>query len=227
MNRTIAANAGKHYTNGLVKSIIKNPSNKNTARRLLELGINPEKVVKNSGIGFDDLLGASARVVNKAQFQSTALDLPLFFTSPEGKIMTQFKTFAFNQAKLMNEAILGEVKRGNMKPLIQAVAIMPILGEGVKDLRGLLTGKSRDKAGLARIIENMTAVGGLGILGDLWTSAIYNNVAGFIVGPALGDLSNAVEAMVNASQGKPKKLGREIARKVPLPGFQALTGINR
>jgi len=73
----------------------------------------------------------------------------------------------------------------------------------------------------------MTAVGGLGILGDLWSSATFGNVEGFIGGPAVSDLSNFIEGLISAAKGNPKKIVKDVIKKTPILGLQAITGINR
>jgi hypothetical protein len=218
INRIIAANAGRAYALEMTRKLINNPANKFARRALRELGLNPDLILKRGNLNFNEILLAAQKVVNKSQFRSGVLDLPLFFTSPEGKIVTQFKTFAFNQAKLIKDAILLEALRGNLKPLITAITLMPIIGEGVKDIKAILTGKTRDKTGLARIAENMAAVGGLGILTDLYQSAIYGKATDFLVGPTGSDIGNTLNAIAQFSRGKPTQLGRIITRQVPVAG---------
>ena len=218
MNRTIAANAGRNYINGNVRTMLKNPFDKTAKRRLSELGLNPEKILNRGSATHDELLLGSQSIVNKTQFRSDVLDLPIFFSSPEGKLVTQFKTFAFNQTKLIKDAILKEAARGNLKPMITAVSIMPILGEGVKDVRSVLSGKTRDTAGMERIAENIGAVGSLGILSDLWSSAKFGSVTNMLAGPGISDASEGVTGLILASQGKPNKLQRFVTRQVPIVG---------
>ena len=218
MNRIIAANAGRSYAQEMTHKLLRNPANKAVRRAFRELGLNSGTILRRGSITFDETLLAAQRVVNKTQFRSGVLDLPLFFTSPEGKIITQFKTFAFNQTKLLKDAILLEALRGNFRPIITAIAVMPILGEGVRDLKSVLTGKSRDKQGLARIAENMAAVGGLGILSDLYQSATVGRATDFLVGPTGSDIGNLLGGIAKATQGKPAQLGRTTTRQIPIAG---------
>ena len=134
------------------------------------------------------------------------------------QIITQFKTFAFNQTKLIKDAIVLEARRGNLKPIIAALALMPILGEGVADLRALVTGRIRTATGLERIAENMAAVGGLGIITDLWQSAQFGSIASALGGPTVSDISKLTEGIVGAAQGKPGRLGRAVTRQIPVIG---------
>lgn len=218
MNRTIAANAGKNYVIDLSNKLLRNPGNKFFRRSLQEIRVDPDKILKQGGYNYNDLVRGAQTVVRRAQFESSPLELPIFFTSPHGKVLTQFKTFAFNQAKLMKEAVLGEALKGNMRPMIQAITLMPILGEGVRDVRAILSGKKRDKKGMERIAENISAVGGLGIVSDIYSSARYGGVAETLIGPTGSDLAQLIEAIVLASEGKPKRLQIETVEKVPVVG---------
>lgn len=217
-NRVVAANAGKNYVKQMANKLLKNPSDRLARRALSELRINPETVIKNGGLLFDDLLKAGSGIVRKTQFKSGVLDLPLFFNSPEGKILTQFKTFAFNHTKFIKEAILEETARGNFEPMIRAIALMPVVGEGVGDVRAVLTGRKRDKKGLERIAENMANVGGLGILTDIWNSARYKNLAGFFTGPTFSTLSEFGQGAVQAAEGNADPLVKSTLRQVPVAG---------
>lgn len=218
MNRVIAANSGREYTLEMTKRLLANPKANLPRRALAELKLDPNKILSRGSVTMDEILRASQRVVNKSQFRSGILDLPLWWTSPEGRVVTQFKNFAFNQAKLMKDAILGEMLKGNMKPAITALTLMPILGEGVADVKALLTGRKRDKKGLARLAENMSFVGGLGIVSDLWQSAMFGSVEGTLGGPTFSDLSKLIEGVAQGVAGKPKPLGRAITRQIPVAG---------
>lgn len=218
LNRTIAANAGKTYVLEMSGKLLRNPSSARVRRALSEIKIDPDKILRQGGAQFDDIVKGAQTVVKRTQFESTALELPIFFTSPGGKVITQFKTFAFNQSKLIKDAILKEAGRGNFAPMITAITLMPILGEGVRDVRALLSGKVRDKQGLARIAENMAAVGGWGIVSDLLSSANFGGVAEFFGGPTGSDLAGAIEAIVLAAKGKPKRLAIETVEKAPVIG---------
>jgi hypothetical protein len=217
-NRVVAANAGKNYAQQVTKKLLGNPYDPKLRRALLQMRINPDTVIKHGGLNMDQMITAGKEAVRTTQFTSGVLDLPLFFKSPEGKILTQFKNFAFNHAKFIKEAILQEAARGNYEPMIRAVALMPVVGEGVADLRAVLSGRKRDKKGLERIAENITAVGGFGLFTDLWQSAKYKNLGGFVMGPTFSTAAELFEGMVQLVEGKPKSLTKTVARQAPVAG---------
>ena len=106
MNRTIAANAGREYALQMTKRLVANPKNKLARRALNEIGVNAQKIFERGHITPDEIIRVAQRVVNKTQFRSGILDLPLFFPSPEGKIIPKFKTFAFTKPKLIKDPIV-------------------------------------------------------------------------------------------------------------------------
>jgi len=218
MNRIISANAGKNYSIDIGKRLLNNPKDKLAIRAFKRMKIDPKEVLKK-GIVTDEMQQTAAQqVTNITQFRAGPLDLPLFFTSPEGKLLAQFKTFSFNQAKMVKNLLKEEVAKGNLRPLITAVALMPILGEGVKDLRGLLSGQVRDSKGMERILDNISAVGAAGMLNDLWASASYNNIEGAMLGPTGSDISKILEGSQRALKGKPESLTRFGLRNIPIVG---------
>lgn len=217
-NRIIAANAGKYYAEEIAGKLIKDPSNKRYFRQLFELNLNPKKILKEGGVAIEDLMRASDHVVNTTQFKSGALDLPLFFTSPEGKLLTQFKNYVFNYTKFMKDIVLGEARRGNYAPLTKAVVLMPILGEGVKDIRGVLAGKPRTEQGLVRLAENYGAIGGVGIVYDLIKASTYGRTADFFMGPGLSDVFQLIQNTTKTFKGQPQQLQKQLIKNIPTVG---------
>lgn len=217
MNRLIAANAGRHYALEISSKFLANPQSKYLRRALTQIDLNPDLIWKRGNITLEEVMIAARKVVNKTQFRSGVLDLPLFFSSPEGRLITQFKNFAFNQTKLMKDAILIEAARGNFRPLITATTLMPILGEVVADVRSLLTGRTR-KQGIERLAENMAAVGGFGIISDLYQAASIRKFGGAIGGPTFADIADLGESTLQLLSGKPTPMARFISRKVPVTG---------
>ncbi|GAH10218.1 unnamed protein product, partial [marine sediment metagenome] len=148
-NRAISANAGRSFAMRMTSRFLESTGkDKLSMRALKRLGLNPQRILKNKGMVGADFVTASQHTVNATQFRAGALDLPLWFSSPEGKLIGQFKTFAFNQSRFTKNMLKEEVAKGNWRPVITAVTAMPILGEGVKDLRGLINGTVRDEKGL-------------------------------------------------------------------------------
>ncbi len=136
---------------------------------------------------------AGLRMVEITQFRPSAGELPLFWDHPWGRVLTQFKRFAYKQGQLIARAVVGEALHGNLKPLLVFLAVFPIVGEGVADIRLLLRhgasaayrGYKREGVGgalsdflrvipserprnvIERGLENLAYVGGAGLASDL------------------------------------------------------------
>lgn len=107
LNRTIGAVAGKHHAEWLVSRLVKNPSNKAVRTELRTIGIDPTAVLSNGGKLTDmDYFRAAQEVVNQTQFRARPGDLPLWTSSPAGRVAFQFKQFAFNQTKLVKDRLV-------------------------------------------------------------------------------------------------------------------------
>lgn len=217
-NRVVAANAGREFAKQMAGRLLRDSTDKLARRSLKEIGLSPARILEQGGLTVDDVLMAGLKTSNKTQFRAGVQDLPLFWSSPEGKVLTQFKNFSFNQTKFIKEAILGEAMRGNLQPMIRAISLAPILGEGVQDVRSILSGKKRDKIGLERIAENMSAAGGFGIVADLLRDASYGKLAGSLAGPTFSTIADLAEGIVKTAQGQPNKLVKTVSRQVPVAG---------
>jgi hypothetical protein len=108
-NRIVAAGAGKHYAQRLGRNLIKGGrKGKQAERELTRLGLDHQMVRAQGGeLTQKQLLRAAQQIVNDTQFRVRASDLPLWWTSAEGKMITQFKNFIFNQTKLVKNELFG------------------------------------------------------------------------------------------------------------------------
>lgn len=154
-------------------------SKKSSAVReaLTELGLDPDKLLKY-GLTHEDKLRAGKRVSEVTQFSGTGIkDLPYFWSSPHGKVVTQFKQFAFKQAGFIRDQItrsVKEAKKGNFRVLANTLATAGIggnmLGEIINDIKSTFRGNSReDEEGLERYLNNVFAVVSLGLFSDVGT----------------------------------------------------------
>ncbi|MDA2937184.1 hypothetical protein MYX75_02845 [Acidobacteria bacterium AH-259-A15] len=119
INRIISANAGEIYARALGKKLLKKTKNQNVRKQLAELDIDPERVIRKGYIDEDDLLRAAQKVTNETQFRVRSTDLPLFWQTPFGRVITQYKTFALNQTKLMQRELVGQWVRNPRRAMDQ------------------------------------------------------------------------------------------------------------
>lgn len=236
-NRAIAANAGRFYAQDAFEKILSNPKSRsaiNNSVMLRRMGVDLDAALKRGELSETDLLKAGQSIVQRTQFKTDPTELPLFWSSPAGKIVTQFKSFAFRSGKLLKDDVLKPAReylltggrRGSLGPITRAATILPLAGEAVEDLRAAIRGKRRPDDVLTRIAEDYAAVGTLGLFMDTWRAASFGKggVLGLIAGPAVSDVAEAGTGVMQAVQGKPRTLSRFAARNVPVVG-SSLAGV--
>lgn len=220
MNRTLAANAGASYGNRLIKTILKNPNKKNTRRLLEEFGIEVDDLIKRGKPNEDDILMFAKKFTDITQFRSRPLDLPLFASSPSGKVFFQFKNFIYGQTRLLHRELLGELKNKQFgraaRNLIILATVFPLAGEAVADIRSLITGRKREEKGLDRYLNNIGQTGALGILMQAVESGSYGRGVEFISGPTVGDAGSFLDAV--GSDDKARNIGKFFTKKIPIVG---------
>ncbi len=222
-NRSLAGLMGAFYAQQQVEGLVSTGA-KRYAERLIELGINPERVMASKGVlALDDMLIAGQKVINATQFRSRLTDLPAFTTqSPDlFRALLQFKTFGINQTKLM-------VDQGLRRPVRTAMfglAVMPFTGMMVdmardtvkEDVFGAPRAPYKDQqSGLQSYLESASAAGSFGILSDLANSMAMDdstaikNVLLPPIGASVGDYLLATSQLAKGNfAGLGGNLGRQ------------------
>ena len=220
LNRVFAANAGANYAGRLLNRLTGkkkqflpdsfSPSGgKSRARDMLaELGIDAAAAVKRGKLSPDDILIAAKKFSDLTQFRSRPQDLPLFASSNAGKVFFQFKTFIYNQTRLIGKETIGEFRVGRFgrgtRGLIVLGVLFPMAGEVTQDLRSLIKGRPRPTDPFARYLDNIGASGALGVLEGL-QSGVYGEGASFIAGPTVGTAGDIIEFTARQLTDDPKK----------------------
>lgn len=195
--RQISANAGKNYVEVLFNKLKNNPSNTFVRRRLEQFGLDANELLKR-GLKPSDLIEAGYQAIADTQPISRT-DLPFYWQSPTGKMLTQYKTFAYKQMDFAKKFIWNEAKKGNVKPLLTFLVTGVAIGEGVGDLKAYVRNRERpDKIG-SRVMDNLLTIGGLGLATDFISNLQYNTMGGgllkFVVGPTLSDIDSWLTAI--------------------------------
>jgi hypothetical protein len=197
--RQIAANSANSYVDMLYKKLVKNPDNVFARRRLEQFGLDADELLSR-GIKNSDFIGAAYQAIADMQPVSR-VDVPYYWQSPTGKILTQYKTFAYKQMKFAKNFIWDEMKKGNVKPLLSFLVIGTAVGEGVADLKAFVRGRERDSDVSQRIADNLMTIGGVGLITDFMANLQYGTLGGgflkFVAGPTLSD----IDAWITAAQG--------------------------
>jgi hypothetical protein len=123
-----------------------------------------------------------------------------------GKVLFQFKNFGYGQARFVYRSVVGEAKKGNYGRALRNVIILatlyPLAGEGVQAVRNFLLGRERSDEGLKRYINNVFAVGSLGLIGDVFQTAGNPYWTwDFVGGPTASTGMDAWNALVSAAKG--------------------------
>ena len=208
-------------------------------RHFDQLGIpNIRKVLDRGRFTQEELSIIGQKAVNSTQFRGSVLDIPLFWSSPQGKVLTQFKSFAWQQGTFIKRIIIDEARQGNVAPFITYMILSQIGGEAVGDIRGILKGDFdfRDDMALwERSIDNFFNVGGFGLTGDLFERMFliargqwYISTADMLTGPTFGDITQGLDSIAKAFGGNWKAatgfVSREAALLALAPQLQNIPG---
>ena len=228
LNRRIASNVGAEYGKSLYQKLLKNPTNKLIRSELQDLELNPDDLLK-TGFNKDSVLRAAKVFTDRTQFRSREIDLPsIATTTPIGKNLAQFKTFAFQQSRFISKQTIGQLKT-NPRRALRNIAILatvyPLTGEAIADLRSMISGKERTTRGIERYIEDAAQVGAFGIIYDAVKSASFEGGVGkFLLGPTLsGILDNIDLTKKSLDKGFSDAEKRDYIRQIPGVGPVAAT----
>ena len=152
------------------------------------------------------------RGAQQTQFMVTPMRRPLWWGTPGGRVVFQFKTFAMQQYRFLRDQVLQEVARGNPKPLAIYLGVAPVAGELVGNMKELVRDGRLDRGdnGFARYLQKMIYVGGAGVIGDMWQAAQYEQFLEGALGPTASDLASWVEQSARLDgAGFARDLGRQ------------------
>lgn len=210
-NRTVAANAFEGYLKDQAAVLAKNPTNGLARWRVQELGLNPEEVVTN-GLTKEMRMTAAYNGAAKTQFMSKPSDLPAFATSPFGKVVFQFKNYAYQQMYFLKDSLVKDL--GYMgaprnlpqffRKLVILGTVFPMTGEVIQDIRSLVTGTTRPTfikqngqislgGALTRYLDDLSNAGAWGLAIDFYNSATYGKILQNLAGPTIGTGAQVIE----------------------------------
>lgn len=136
-NRRTAAVAGKLRAEELVNIIKKNPESAYAARQLQSLGLDPVKLATGK-LTQKDILTAANKMAELTQFKPTVLNVPTAWRTPAGRLLMQFKSFAYMQTRFITDEILKEAKQGNVAPLLRFLMASAIISPLAYNTRNLV-----------------------------------------------------------------------------------------
>jgi hypothetical protein len=98
--------------------------------------------------------------------------------------------------------VFAEAAAGNMKPLAKVLAIYPVAGELIGDIKSIAKMKPDERQGLERLVSNYMAVGGFGLVSDIVQSAQWGGLAGTAMGPTADDILDLGESLLTGDPGR-------------------------
>ena len=112
LNRTVAANAGKYFARDTFEKLLANPTNKKARDTLAKMNVDVDAALKRGALNEADELRAGQNIVNRTQFKTDVTELPLFWSSEPGRLLTQYKRFQFKSGQLVKDEIIKEAAKG-------------------------------------------------------------------------------------------------------------------
>lgn len=197
-------------------------------QKFMELGVDPKKVIANGGVlDQQDILRAMQKVSTDVNFWGDTLSLPHFMRSPWGRVLTQFKTFGYQQAKFMNKWVVQPALRGDAQPLIRSLLILPAGGDLINTVKRTVRRKDLEPDAKKRLLEGFAAAGGFGVLSDTINGLNHGLSGGLALaaGPAITDIVSAGVDIVNAAQGETKEATKHLITGPIQYGAQAINPV--
>jgi hypothetical protein len=190
-------------------------------RQIRSFGLDPDEILKRGRVTDQELQLAGKRVSDETQFRGNMMDLPEQWLTGHGRLVTQFKTFVYNQAMLLKRSVADEARHGNYRPLVFLLSAYPIVGAGYDTLvNQVLLGKQSPDTLPDWYFRGLTAVGGLGIAQTVFESTIYGEKAlmSDLLGPTAGDAIKASQAYKLFVPGMDFPLAKEAFSRAPYLG---------
>jgi len=206
-NRQFSSTAGKLWGWKNVNKLWANPTNNKAKAALLELGLKPNminRIIKTRKVPDLALKQMGQVMSDRTQFRANPMNMPQWWSSPMGKLVTQFKNFSYNQGIFLYDEIIQKgVKKGNLIPLTKFMTAYGLTGEIVADIRAAISGrwdKRQEQSFWMRLFENYSYAGGIGLLSDTIQAGLWgvDSVLSTMVGPTFSDVGNVVYGGIQA-----------------------------
>lgn len=224
-NRIISSAAGEVFYKDMLKRLTKETPpfvppqggnlgvwKKRAVREFEKMGLNVDEVVKRGEFTPDEMNRIRRTFAGDAQFNIKPSDLPLFWSSPTGKLVNQWKAFSYKMTQLLNQSLIKEAKAGNYFPIATMLSAYGVAGETVNNIidyirgvfdgdfkgkrmkkRALWSGKPEDGIGW-RLIEDLAGLGALSFFVDILRTLGWGKggVVSWVVGPTVSETVQTV-----------------------------------
>ena len=238
MNQIMAAATAKVFVDDLLKMSTKGMTRsrrKWAKSKLGELGVDwkvGELNYKNPS-DLKVIKSAMERFARNTQLQRDILKDPLIFNNPRTKMFTQFKRFGYRQAQYTKDVLRHDIAHGNILPLLRlgigGYAGGQFVHVAKKIAREWISGEdyydpSSEKTwpkDLTDLVDNLAAVGGLGLVGDVWAAALeeggsLTRAIKFITFPPIAsDIENLFDRFLSPMENDFKNLQGDALKRAP------------
>jgi len=224
MDRMIAAHAGLAEARLTIEQFaagkLRGQNYINARRGLDNMGVDIDKILKRYkatgrlGLSRNELDAVITQSVKQTQFATGVLDVPSQWRTPHGRVLMQFKSFAFNAGKLVRDQVIREFDQGNYKPFLYFMTLGSMTGEAVGLSLDIAKQRPRDVPnGPWRVVEDISNFGGLGLAHSIVQSARYGKLEETVLGVSVSDVAGIGHDLYNFSTtGDPSKLVRTVGR---------------
>jgi len=227
--RTLAANAGKYHLFDMLELLNRNKRVSFARSQIASFGLDPDKIALRGHFTEEELLLAAKRLSDGTQFRGDVFDVPLLWASGYGRLLTQFKTFSYNQAHLLYRHAIKPAarwirtggKEGDIRPAVFFATVYPVFGAAYDVLiNQILLGQDPPEDKLQWWLRGITTVGGLGIISSMLDSMAYGEEAilKHLGGPTVTDGVMAANQGYRLLTGQSTNIESELARRTPFVG---------
>lgn len=181
-----------------------------------------ERIIKDGPLTSEnvkELADASFHMRRYTQFLADAFHLPKSWGSPAGRLITQFKNFAYNQSGMLwNEPVRGAYefaksggRKGDITKLMKAMIALPLAGAAVTHFKKWLYPKMgihfyeelmAGKSWPFKMIVYMLNTGNLGLAADVIMSFEFGKagLVSLMGGPTISDISQFAQALSSTTK---------------------------
>ena len=92
--------------------MLADPANKKARDTLAKMNVDVDAALKRGALNEADELRAGQNIVNRTQFKTDVTEIPLFWSSEPGRLLTQYKRFQFKSGQLVKDEIIKEAAQG-------------------------------------------------------------------------------------------------------------------
>jgi len=241
IQRALASATGRADVKMTFDALKKKPNSARLKKHLADITLeDADSIMRQDALTEQQIHTAGARMAENTQGLAAPFDLPPVFSAhPLMALPLLYKRFAFRGTKMIIDAI----KERPVVNTLKALALLPLFGEAVGDIKAALRGavagtgaveeimKRGDNLQLTgnkimdRLAEDYMQAWALGIAGDLVESVArkQSRLSEFVAGPAISDIDEVGKGLFAAMKGDVKPLAKKALKSVPWVGY----GLNK